>query len=373
MDILRVVLVYYGGVVRTARTAFPLSNCDSHARLGEGGANLEGNGSSGIAPKTAGDSHIDLRDARNQSGGSSGVSDLRRDPRDRGSDGEDGRSRGSGRLAVCRRRIEDAKAGAVHHNDGAGLGGVGNGIERIILVENRSRPDACSGQRKGGGRNRRGGQRGLSDDAAITARFEMDGGAGIHGKRHDRVHLVEAGLENRRRNAVEQQLERSLRKGTKKGYDFPGRNRPGQHTGGVEYAFRRKRLGCGAALNTHAGRLGAQYNRRAIRRGRDGVGEADHRGSRWRIGRDHDKNTQQVAIAERIPVTSDEQAPSATRTGRSGIEQLGRSPCPGSGRDPDIERGVPFEIELQAADGLAFGGKRNCGDDGLTGAPRLVL
>src|ERR1035437_3880420 len=52
MDILRVVLVYYGGVVRTARTAFPLSNCDSHARLGEGGANLEGNGSSGIAPKT---------------------------------------------------------------------------------------------------------------------------------------------------------------------------------------------------------------------------------------------------------------------------------------------------------------------------------
>src|ERR1039458_8321062 len=44
MDILRVVLVYYGGVFRTARAAFPLSNCDSHARLGGGGANLEGNG-----------------------------------------------------------------------------------------------------------------------------------------------------------------------------------------------------------------------------------------------------------------------------------------------------------------------------------------
>src|ERR1017187_4711979 len=69
---------------------------------------------------------------------------------------------------------------------------------------------------------------------------------------------------------------------------------------------------------------------------------------------------------------SDEQAPGTVRAGWSGIEQLGGAPCPCSDCDPDIEGGIPFQIELQAADCLAFGGKRDCRGDGLTGGTDLV-
>ena len=145
--------------------------------------------------------------------------------------------RATGDLAIAHRRLHEAEAGTVHHQDGTGCSRIGKGVQAVVLIEGRAWPGAAAGLRENGGGGRGYRKRSFGNRLVPAADPEVDWAVQIESEGNDRVYLFGSCVKQRGGDTIEQNRLRSRRKRTQYRDDFPGSNGARQQAGPIQHAF----------------------------------------------------------------------------------------------------------------------------------------